>query len=140
MPTGLYGLKGMFPKKGTQVFRFILVGFSNAVITYIIYVAMRRWMHFGEEVSNAAGYIVALVNNFVWSKLWVFQTRATNVWREIVLFAFSFLVAYGCQFTFFKLMITHTEKSEYLWQFLGLFIYGAVNFLMNKKLTFNHPR
>ena len=26
--------------------------------------------------------------------------------------------------------------NEYLAQFLGLFVYGAVNFIMNKQLTF----
>ena len=27
-------------------------------------------------------------------------------------------------------------RNEYLAQFLGLFIYGAVNYMMNKKITF----
>lgn len=129
----------MSPKKSTQIIRFILVGFSNAVITYIIYVIM-RWMNFPPGLSNAVGYIAALINSFIWSKLWVFQTRRTNLWREIICFALAFLLAYGCQFVFFKTMIFHADINEYLVQFLGLFIYGAVNFVVNRRVTFRYSK
>lgn len=126
----------MSTKRSTQqIARFILVGMSNALITYIIYVVM-RWMDFLPGVSNAVGYIAALINSFIWSKLWVFQTRKTNVWREIFYFCIAFLLAYGCQFAFFKTMIYHADVNEYLVQFLGLFIYGAVNFIVNRRITF----
>ena len=127
----------MSPKKSTQIVRFVIVGMSNALITYIIYVAL-RWMHFPLGLSNAVGYIGALINSFIWSKLWVFQTRKTNLRREICYFAVAFLMAYGCQYAFFKTLIVHADINEYLVQFLGLFIYGAVNFIMNRKVTFKH--
>ncbi len=127
----------MSPKRSTQIVRFILVGMSNALITYIIYVVM-RWAHFLPGISNAIGYLAALVNSFIWSKIWVFQTHKTNLGREIFYFCVAFLLAYGCQFIFFKTMIFHADINEYLVQFLGLFIYGAVNFIMNRKITFKH--
>jgi putative flippase GtrA len=34
------------------------------------------------------------------------------------------------------LMVECFHQDEYLSQFLGLFLYGLVNFLMNKFLTF----
>ena len=34
------------------------------------------------------------------------------------------------------LMVELCDMNEYLAQFLGLFVYGAVNFSMNKRLTF----
>ena len=95
-------------------------------------------MHFPLGLSNAVGYIGALINSFIWSKLWVFQTRKTNLRREICYFAVAFLMAYGCQYAFFKTLIVHADINEYLVQFLGLFIYGAVNFIMNRKVTFKH--
>ena len=126
----------MANKKSTQIVRFTIVGFSNAVITYVIYVMMRKLLDFDEEFSNAVGYIAALVNNFVWSKLWVFQARKTNVWREVFFFLVAFAVAYGCQFVFFTTLRDTLQGNEYLAQFLGLFVYGAVNFMVNKYFTF----
>lgn len=125
----------MSHRKSTQILRFAIVGMLNALITYVIYVVM-RWMDFLPGVSNAVGYIGALINSFIWSKLWVFQTKNTNVWREILYFCVAFLLAYGCQFAFFKTMIFRADVNEYLVQFLGLFVYGAVNFIMNRRLTF----
>lgn len=126
----------MITKKNTQIVRFAIVGFSNAVITYVIYVMMRRLLCFDEESSNAVGYVAALVNNFVWSKLWVFQARKTNVWHEVFFFLVAFISAYGCQFIFFNTLRDTLHVNEYLAQFLGLFVYGAVNFIVNKRVTF----
>ena len=33
-------------------------------------------------------------------------------------------------------LVEGLDCNEYLAQFLGLFIYGSVNFLMNKRVTF----
>lgn len=124
-------------KEATRILRFAIVGILNTIITYIIYVVM-RWMDFPPGLSNAVGYIAALINSFIWNKLWVFEMRHTNVWREIFYFCMAFLLAYGSQYAFFKTMIDCVGLNEYLVQFLGLFIYGAVNFVMNRVLTFKN--
>ena len=36
-------------------------------------------------------------------------------------------------------MVELLGLHEYLAQFLGLFVYGAVNFMMNRKVTFRKP-
>lgn len=48
----------------------------------------------------------------------------------------AFGMAYGAQFTFLIGLVEGLDCDEYLAQFLGLFVYGGVNFLMNKKFTF----
>ncbi len=37
-------------------------------------------------------------------------------------------------------MVEIGDMNEYLAQFLGLFVYGAVNFTMNKRLTFTRKQ
>ena len=39
-------------------------------------------------------------------------------------------------FLFLILLVEGLDVNEYLAQFLGLFIYGAANFIANKKITF----
>lgn len=53
-----------------------------------------------------------------------------------MLFLIAFGMAYGAQFLFLIALVELLGCNEYLAQFLGLFVYGAVNFLMNKKITF----
>ena len=49
---------------------------------------------------------------------------------------YCFSVAYTAQFLFLVLLVEGLDVNEYLAQFLGLFIYGAANFIANKKITF----
>ena len=44
--------------------------------------------------------------------------------------------AYCAQFIFLIGLVEGLNCDEYLAQFLGLFVYGGVNFLMNKNVTF----
>ena len=50
--------------------------------------------------------------------------------------SYSLGSAYGAQFLFLIGLVEGLDCNEYLAQFLGLFIYGSVNFLMNKRVTF----
>ncbi|EJX03975.1 membrane protein containing GtrA-like protein domain protein [gut metagenome] len=54
----------------------------------------------------------------------------------MLLFASAFGMAYTIQFLFLILLVEGGNVNEYLAQFLGLFIYGGANFLLNKKVTF----
>ena len=62
--------------------------------------------------------------------------KRSNTWRQVLLFLIAFGMAYGAQFLFLIALVELLGCNEYLAQFLGLFVYGAVNFLMNKKITF----
>ncbi len=123
-------------KKNTkQIIRFILVGTLNAAI-----IALVIWL--GDEIgcnylwANVAGYIIALINNFFWSKYWVFSAGNGFYGRQAILFLLAFACAYSAQFLALLTMVEVAGWNEYISQFIGLFIYGAVNFLMNKKITF----
>ena len=114
-------------KESVRILRFAIVGSSNALITALVI-----WI----LMDILAGYVAALVNNFFWSKYWVFSSGKGNFWKEIPLFLIAFGCAYATQFIFLLLMVEVIDLNEYLGQFLGLFVYGAVNFMMNKRLTF----
>ncbi len=123
-------------KESVRVFRFIIVGTSNALIVALAVWILMDLFHVNYILSNLVGYIAALVNNFFWSKYWVFASKGNIRFKEIVLFLVAFGCAYLTQFIFLVLMVECFHQDEYLSQFLGLFLYGLVNFLMNKFLTF----
>ena len=123
-------------KESVRVFRFIIVGTSNALIVALAVWILMDLFHVNYILSNLVGYIAALVNNFFWSKYWVFASKGNILFKEIVLFIVDFGCAYLTQFIFLVLMVECFHQDEYLSQFLGLFLYGLVNFLMNKFLTF----
>ena len=124
-------------RQSIQIIRFVIVGFSNAVITAVVVWALMHLLGCNYLWSNMAGYVAALVNNFFWSKYWVFSSGKGRLLRESVLFLLAFGCAYATQFLFLLLLVEVIGMNEYLGQFLGLFVYGAVNFVMNKRVTFS---
>ena len=110
-------------KESTRICRFAVIGTLNALITAITIWVMMDELDINYMLSNVTAYILAQTHNFIWCKYWVFPTeKKSNTWRQVLLFSIAFGMAYCAQFLFA--------------QFLGLFVYGGVNFLMNKKVTF----
>lgn len=119
-----------------RILRFVVVGTLNALITAVVFWLLMELLGCNYLWSNVVSYVAALINNFVWSKYWVFSSKQGRFAREIPLFLFAFLCAYGTQFLSLLLMVELLDYNEYLAQFLGLFVYGAVNFVMNRTITF----
>jgi putative flippase GtrA len=123
-------------KESTRIIRFILIGTLNFLIIASVVWLMMKVLGCNYKVSNVTAYVIAQTNNFCWSKYWVFSSGRGRLWREIILFLIAFGCAYGAQFLCLLLMVEVLSVNVYLAQFLGLFIYGAVNYMMNRKLTF----
>lgn len=119
-----------------RVMRFVVVGFSNFVIISLTVWIMMHLCKADMLPANITAYAIALVNNFVWNKLWVFRARGGNLLREIALnliaYGTAYLLQLGCSFALADLL----GMNEYVAQFIGLFVFGATNFIMNKLLTF----
>lgn len=123
-------------KNSVRIFRFLVVGNINfAIMAFTVWLLMKQ-LDLNYILTNVVAYGLAQTNNFFWSKYWVFTSDSKKFQREIPLFLIAFGCAYTSQFITLLLLVEHFGVNEYLAQFLSLFIYGTVNFLMNKKLTF----
>lgn len=128
-------------KESVRIIRFAIVGTLNALITALV---VGLLMHIeGEDymLANVVAYVVAQIHNFVWCKYWIFPLTAdaekkNAFWHQVLYFAGAFAVAYGAQFLFLLTLVELLGCNEYLAQFLGLFIYGGINFTVNKWITF----
>ena len=124
-------------KETTRIFRFAVIGTLNALITAATVGVLMGVFDVHYLASNIAAYILAQTHNFIWCKYWIFPTdKKSNAWRQVLLFLIAFGMAYLAQFLFIVVLVELLSCNEYLAQFLGLFVYGAVNFLMNKRVTF----
>ncbi|NDV54597.1 GtrA family protein [Parabacteroides sp. 52] len=125
-------------KESVRIIRFIIIGSLNALITAVVIWVMMVLLGFNYIWANVAGYIAALINNFFWSKYWVFSSGGGRFWQEVPLFLLAFGCAYAVQFISLLFMVETLGIHANLAQFLGLFVYGAVNFVMNRKVTFRN--
>ena len=124
-------------KETTRIIRFAVIGTLNALITAATIGIMMGVLGIHYLASNVTAYVLAQTHNFIWCKYWIFPTdKKSNTWRQVLLFLIAFGMAYVAQFLFLSVLVELWDCNEYLAQFLGLFIYGTVNFLMNKRVTF----
>ena len=125
-------------KESVRIFRFAVIGTLNALITAFVIWLMMDELSYDYIPANITAYIVAQIHNFIWSKYWMFpiEDKKNNIWKQILFFCSAFGLAYSAQFLFLVTLVECGDVNEYLAQFLGLFIYGTVNFIVNKKLTF----
>lgn len=124
-------------KETTRIIRFAIIGTLNALITAATIGILMGLCGVHYLASNIAAYVLAQTHNFLWCKYWIFPSdKKSNTWRQVLLFLIAFGMAYLAQFLFLILLVELLGCNEYLAQFLGLFVYGAVNFLMNRRITF----
>ena len=125
-------------KESVRIFRFAVIGTLNALITAFVIWLMMNELSYDYIPANITAYIVAQIHNFIWCKYWVFPTedKKNNLWQQVLFFAMAFGIAYSAQFIFLIILVEAGDVNEYLAQFLGVFIYGTVNFITNRKLTF----
>lgn len=128
-------------RESVRIVRFCFIGTMNALITAMVIGGMMEGAGADYLLANVTAYAVAQTHNFVWSKYWIFPLegsyRKSSIWRQVLLFSVAFVLAYSLQFLFLLSAVEFFGVNEYLAQFFGLFVYGAVNYLTNKYVTFH---
>lgn len=127
-------------RESRRIFRFAVIGTLNALIIAAVIWLMMDELDIDYMLSNITAYVIAQTHNFIWCKYWIFplddKEKKSNTWRQVLLFSIAFGMAYLAQFLFLVVLVEALNCDEYLAQFLGLFIYGGVNFIMNRRITF----
>lgn len=118
-----------------EVFRFGLVGLLNTGVTLLVLFLFTRFTSWSYVVINIIGYGAGLTNSYIFNRLWTFKSRG-NVLKEGTLFFLVFIASYTLQLTVLVILREITGVNPYLAQGLGMVVYTASNFLINKFITF----
>ncbi|MDS1033049.1 GtrA family protein [Porphyromonadaceae sp. NP-X] len=124
-----------FSKTLVQFLKFGIVGISNTLLTAATIWLLLRVFHSSNYLANIVGYVVGLVNSFIWNRRWTFENHAqvgATIFKFIVTFAISYLLQLG----FLSFLLQQTNIDDYVCQLLSIVVYTVVNFFMNKYYTF----
>lgn len=120
-----------------QFVKFGIVGASNTLISYIIYVILVR-MHVHYIAASAAGFVVSVINSFYWNNRYVFRNKEAGVWwkklmRTFIAYAGTGLVlANILLFVWVDCMHIHKLVAP----IINLLITVPLNFVINKYWAF----
>jgi putative flippase GtrA len=139
-----------------QALKYGIVGVMNTLLTAIVIWLMMQLV-FGVEndekvssfvisVSNTVGYIVGVINSFLWNRSWTFQSKKN--WKiDFLRFLAAFLVCFVLQLALVNILNSvihvnsihfcqYTVSFSYICQLIGIVFYTVLNFLGNKFYTF----
>ena len=143
-----------------QAFKYGIVGVANTLLTAITIWIMMHILHPSEKeepvssfvitISNTAGFVVGVINSFIWNRLWTFKSK--KKWkRDFIRFIIAFLICFIPQLLLVNFLNTHINGSDlrfifgkqsfvisfaYICQLIGIVFYTSLNFLCNKYYTF----
>ncbi|MBQ6080384.1 MAG: GtrA family protein [Muribaculaceae bacterium] len=81
---------------GIQLLKYGVIGVLNTLITLVTFYLLNTKLGLSYGVSNVAGYVLGVINSFLWNRNWVFKTKK-NFRRELVLFVGGFLICLALQ-------------------------------------------
>lgn len=123
-----------------QFIKFGIVGFSNTLISYLLYVfCIYIGLHY--ILANAIGFFVSVLNAYYWSNLYVFSVEKGKKRNHLTALVKTY-VTYGVSELIIAsfllwLYIDYWHISEYIAQLLCLILTVPMNFLINKYWSFN---
>ena len=134
-------------KTFVQLLKYGVIGVSNTLITLVVFYVINTLMGLDYAVANTVGYILGLINSFVWTRTWVFCTGG-NVWREAGLFALGFIICFALQMGVSQWLLSTSlhdltiswlpmkNTGENVIMCLSMVVYTLANYVYNRFVTF----
>ena len=125
--------------KWWQFVKFGIVGLSNTLISYVIYVVL---VHFSMYYLAASliGFLVSVINAYYWNDRYVFQMEDASkpAWWKVFFKTFMSYAGTGLILNNLMLIlwVDIIGINEMLGPILNLFITIPLNFLLNKYWAF----
>lgn len=131
-----------------QLLKYGVIGVGNTLITLVVFYVMNTLMGISYGLSNVAGYVLGVINSFVWNRTWVFKTNK-NIGREALLFVVGFLLCMGLQLVVSWVLLEGLEMKNMTISWLpmkntgqnvvmliAMVCYTLANYVYNRLVTF----
>lgn len=124
----------------TIVLRFIrfgIVGASGMVVDFGITWFCKEKLRWNKYISNSLGFVTAATNNYIWNRLWTFQSQSEAVAREYLSFFLIAVVGLGINNLVIYLLHGRLKWNFYLSKLIAIGVVTIWNFTMNYVFTFH---
>ena len=112
-----------------EIIRFAIVGTANFLIIMAVSWLLMHLFSINFYVANIVAYVLALV-------IWVFRSTEGRMGRQALMFLAAYGIAYLVQLGVVAVLVQWVGVNKDLANFVGLFPFGATNFLLNKFFAF----
>jgi dolichol-phosphate mannosyltransferase len=124
----------------TQLGRFALVGASGYIVNLAVFAALVHGVGTDYRLAAVAAFLTAVTNNYVWNRMWTFDSGHSSVaFQAPRFFAVSF-AAFYVSLGFLEAGVAVLGLPKITAQAVAIVIATPVNFIGNKVWTFSAGR
>jgi putative flippase GtrA len=120
-----------------RLIKFCVVGFSGMLVDFFFTWLCKEKFKWNKYISNSIGFVLAATNNYIWNRIWTFQSQGTEIVREYSSFLIISLVGLGINNAVIYLLHDRLKLNFYLAKILAIGVVTLWNFWMNYLFTFD---
>jgi putative flippase GtrA len=116
--------------------KFCVVGFSGMGIDFGTTWLLKEKARLNKYVANSTGFVLAATSNYIWNRVWTFQSENSQIVFEYLSFFIISVVGLGINNL---VVFLFSDKLKFNFYFSKLIAIGVVtiwNFIMNYLITF----
>ena len=116
--------------------KFCLVGFSGMVVDFGTTWLCKEKFEWNKYLSNSLGFVLAATNNYIWNRLWTFQSTSTEIPVEYGKLFLIAAIGLGINNLVVYLLHGKLKLNFYLAKIIAVAVVTIWNFAMNYLFTF----
>ena len=117
-----------------KFFKFALVGFSNTLVNYLVFLLIFKVFGIFYMFASAIGYITAVFNSYFWNLRWTFKsTHSVNVLGKFIIVNIASL---SVNLLIMRILVEIILIDELISQIFAIIGALIINFSGNNLWTF----
>lgn len=122
-----------------QFYKFGIVGVSNTIVDFLVYVLLTRTLLFFSEhfyLANVLSFSIAVTNSFYWNRKWTF--RSTDSRRTLQYFKFFVvnIAGLGINTGLLYVLVRYADMYDVFAKILAIGVALFWNFFINRLWVF----
>jgi putative flippase GtrA len=117
--------------------KFGMVGLSGLIIDFGFTYFFKEIVKVQKYLANALGFTIAASSNYLFNRLWTFQSNNPEIAVEYIEFLFISMIGLAINTLFLWILVGKFKYNFYLSKLFAIGIVTIWNFFMNLYFTFN---
>jgi len=117
----------------TEIFRYLISGFINSTIGYILFIISLNFFFINIYYSNFLSYLAGVSSAFFLNKYYVFKKNSE---ASIYIFVVGFIISYFINLVILKLILEFLNISNEDAQLISMATYTITFYIYNKLIVF----
>ncbi len=122
------------------IFKFLkfgIVGASGVIVDFGFTYLCKEIFKIQKYIANAIGFTIAASSNYLFNRIWTFNSQNPEIGLEYSKFLFISLVGLGINTLILWVLVSKFNRNFYISKLFAIAVVTVWNFFVNLMFTFN---